>query len=376
MISLPDLLADLVAFRSITPHDAGCQDYLAQILTTLGFECQRMDHAPVSNLFARIGTHEPLFVFAGHTDVVPTGDASQWLSDPFVLHLHEGLLYGRGTADMKGSIAAMVCAAERFLHDNKTFKGSLGFLITSGEEGDDFDRGTPFVMTQLQQQGMLPEYCVVGEPSSQTQIGDVIKIGRRGSLTGQCVFQGKQGHVAYPHLAENPIHTTAQALSQLVQTEWDEGNVHFPPTSLQITHVHAGGDASNVIPGELTVHFNIRYSTEQTAESLMHRVEALFQQHGLKISINWRLNGKPFLTKPGKLLSAATKAIVNQTGRAPELSTSGGTSDARFIAPFGVEVIELGPVNATIHQINECVSLSDLEQLSDMYYAMIKTLIL
>ncbi len=375
MMPIHDLLAELIAFQSLTPHDAGCQDYLARYLEALGFHCQRWDNNPVSNLFARIGTGHPFFLFAGHTDVVPVGDRSKWLADPFVLSAKDGMLYGRGTADMKGSIAAMLCAASRFVHDHQQFTGSLGFLITSGEEGDEFDRGTPYVMTQLHQLNMLPDYCLVGEPSSQTRVGDVIKIGRRGSLTGQFVFHGKQGHVAYPHLAENPIHTTARALSELIQIEWDQGNTHFPPTTLQITHVHAGGDASNVIPGELTLHLNSRYSTEQTAETLMHRIETLFKQHGLAPTIAWRLNGKPFLTEQGRLLTVCIGAITAETGVAPELSTSGGTSDGRFIAPYGVEVIELGPVNATIHQVNECVALADLKQLTELYYVITAGLI-
>ena len=376
MMTIQALLEKLIAFQSITPNDAGCQDYLAHYLAALGFDCQRWDNAPVSNLFARIGTGHPFFLFAGHTDVVPVGDRSKWHSDPFVLHEKDGMLYGRGAADMKGSIAAMLLAVSRLIQEKKQLTGSLGFLITSGEEGDEFDRGTPYVMTQLQQQGMIPDYCLVGEPSSLAHVGDVIKIGRRGSLTGQFVFHGTQGHVAYPHLAQNPIHTTARALSELIQIEWDKGNAHFPPTSLQITHVHAGGEASNIIPGEFTLHFNIRYSTEQTAEAIILRIEALFSHHGLTPTATWRRNGLPFLTQQGPFISHCIDAITAQTGTAPELSTAGGTSDGRFIAPYGVEVIELGPVNATIHQVNECVALVDLEQLSVIYYNLIKSLII
>ena len=339
-------------------------------LQELGFTCQRFDNPPVANFFARFGDQRPLLVFAGHTDVVPVGDISKWHTDPFHLHQQDGMLYGRGTADMKGSLACMLVAASQFVKTHPNFAGSLGFLITSGEEGDDFNLGTPYVMEQLHQQGIRPEFCVVGEPSSSQYVGDVVKIGRRGSLTATLELHGKQGHVAYPHLAENPIHKVGPALVELTTTTWDQGNAHFPPTSLQITQIQSGGHASNIIPGDLTLQFNFRYSTEQTAATLQQAVIACFHRHNLKPTINWRLNGEPFLTTGGRLLDSAIDAIHTHTDKKPELSTSGGTSDGRFIAPYGVEVIELGPVNATIHQVNECVSMTDLDVLTHIYYTL------
>ena len=376
MLNLQAILKTLIAFKSITPTDVGCQDYLIQQLTALGFTCERFDNAPVSNFFARIGDAEPLFVFAGHTDVVPTGDLTQWHSHPFELHVQDKLAFGRGTADMKGSLAAMLIAAEQFIKNHSDFNGSLGFLITSGEEGDDFDKGTPYVMAELAKQNIKPTYCLVGEPSSTSKLGDTLKIGRRGSLTGHFVFEGKQGHVAYPHLAENPIHTLAPALSELVQHTFDTGNEYFPPSTLQITHIESGGEANNIIPGELTLQLNIRYSTEHTATQLMNAIHTHFEKHGLHPKTNWRVNGEPFITQSGKLVHACVDAITKNTKKAPELSTSGGTSDARFIAPFGVEVVELGPINASIHQVNECVDLDDLEKLSIIYYDILKHLLI
>lgn len=366
--SLKELLTKLISFQSITPQDAGCQDYIINILQKLGFTCEKLDNPPVANFFAQIGDGSPLLIFAGHTDVVPVGDLSKWNSDPFILHEKDSFLYGRGCADMKGSLACMLIAAERFLKHHTDFNGRLGFLITSGEEGDDFELGTPYVMQELIKRGIKPDYCIVGEPSSTTQVGDMIKIGRRGSLTGVLQLHGKQGHVAYPHLAENPIHKIAPALLELTNTVWDKGNVHFPPTSLQITRIQAGGQANNIIPGELILHFNFRYCTEQTADVLKQTVHQCFSRHALQPSIQWRLNGEPFLTSSGKLLETCVGVIKQETNLVPELSTSGGTSDGRFIAPYGVELVELGPVNATIHQVNECVALQDLEKLSDIYY--------
>lgn len=369
MLSIQDILEKLISFPSITPFDEGCQDYMISTLETLGFHCQRFDNAPVANFFARIGTSAPCLIFAGHTDVVPVGDIAKWNTEPFWLTEKNGMLYGRGVADMKGSLACMLAVAARFSAAHPTFTGSLGFLITSGEEGDEYHLGTPYVMEQLIAQGIHPDFCIVGEPSSTTHVGDVIKIGRRGSLNAKLTLHGKQGHVAYPHLAQNPIHTISPALAELAATKWDEGNDHFPPTSLQVTHINAGGEANNIIPGELTLHFNIRYSTEQTAEKLKHNIENCFSRHELTPSIDWRLSGEPFLTSKGLLLDKCCEAIQLHTGTPPELSTSGGTSDGRFIAPFGIEVIELGPVNATIHQVNECVLLADLEVLADIYYS-------
>ncbi len=371
MNNLKAHLAKLIACQSITPNDAGCQDYMIDVLTALGFHCERFDNPPVSNFFARLGNDKgPLLLFAGHTDVVPIGERSKWHTDPFTLSQQEGLLYGRGTADMKGSLACMLQAASRFVQNNPHFKGSLGFLITSGEEGDDFNLGTPYVMAQLKKRDIKPTYCLVGEPTSNNKVGDVIKIGRRGSLTGTLLLQGKQGHVAYPHLAENPIHTLSPALLELTTTCWDNGNAHFPPTSLQITHIKAGGEANNIIPGELSLHFNLRYSTEHTSETLKTAVLSCFTRHGLNPSIHWRVNGEPFLTANGQLLEKCIQSIQSETQQQPELSTSGGTSDGRFIAPYGIEVVELGPVNKTIHQVNECVSLADLETLSHLYYSL------
>ncbi len=374
MSTLQSILSELVQLQSITPEDAGCQTYLSRKLTALGFECQRWDNAPVSNLFARIGNTSPFLLFAGHTDVVPVGDEHLWETPPFELIEKKGLLYGRGTADMKGSLAAMFKAAERFLSHTSCFEGSIGFLITSGEEGNDFEKGTPFVMEKLKETGELPHYCIVGEPSSTDETGDTIKIGRRGSLSAEIIFTGKQGHVAYPHLAINPIHLAIKALAELAHTTFDEGNAHFPPTSLQMTHIHAQGHASNIIPGSMAVHLNFRYSTEQTATGLIHHVEKLFSSYELTPKIEWRHNGEPFLTDKGKLLQASIQAIELELGRTPICSTTGGTSDGRFIAPYGVEVIEIGPCNRTIHQVNEHVSLKGLLELEQVYYRIISLL--
>ncbi|MDP1603287.1 MAG: succinyl-diaminopimelate desuccinylase [Legionella sp.] len=376
MNSIKTLLSKLVACPSITPEDAGCQDFMMSFFEKAGFSCQRFDSPPVSNFFARIGTKAPLLVFAGHTDVVPVGNASKWHTDPFELTEIDGIAYGRGVADMKGSLAAMMAMAARFIADYPHFSGSLGFLITSGEEGDLYDKGTPHVMSELQKQGITIDYCIVGEPSSTSHVGDVIKIGRRGSLSGQLELHGKQGHVAYPHLAENPIHRISPALAELCATAWDTGNDYFPPTSFQVTHIHAGGHASNIIPGDLNLHFNFRFSTEQTVESLKAQVNDCFERHALKPTINWRLSGNPFLTSQGILLESSVKAVTSITQQNPVLSTSGGTSDGRFIAPYGIEVVELGPVNATIHQVNECTTLADLEALADIYYAICKEIVL
>lgn len=376
MSTIKEILSKLISFQSVTPNDAGCQDYMIKVLQELGFNCQRFDNPPVANFFAHLGHQHPMLIFAGHTDVVPIGDPAKWHTDPFCLYEQDGMLYGRGSADMKGSLACMLVAAARFVKMHPTFSGSLGFLITSGEEGDDFNRGTPYVMEQLHKLGIQPDFCVVGEPSSNKQVGDVIKIGRRGSLTATIVLHGKQGHVAYPHLAENPIHKIVPVLTELTTTQWDQGNAHFPPTTLQITHIQSGGQASNIIPGELALQFNFRYSTEQTDTSLKYAVQDCFSRHEIEPSITWRLNGKPFLTAKGRLLENCIRAINKVIGHDPELSTSGGTSDGRFIAPYGIEVLELGPVNTTIHQVNECVALADLDLLTNIYYLLCEKLIL
>jgi succinyl-diaminopimelate desuccinylase len=376
MDKLRTVLSQLISFASVTPNDAGCQEFMIDYLEQLGFSCQKLNLGPVANFFACYGHQGPLLVFAGHTDVVPIGEQHQWHTDPFQLTEKEGMLYGRGTADMKGSLAAMLLMSERFVTKHPTFPGRLGFLITSGEEGDDYHLGTPHVMEQLKQQDIQIDYCIVGEPSSTQQVGDVIKVGRRGSLGAKIRINGKQGHVAYPHLADNPIHRVSPALTSLTQTQWDSGNSFFPPTSMQITYLNSGGHAGNIIPGELTIHLNFRFSTEQTEESLKEQVHTLLNQHSIEHSIEWRLSGNPFLTPKGALLESCQIAIKKHRGTEPELSTSGGTSDGRFIAPYGVEVIELGPVNKTIHQVNECVSFEDLLLLEAMYFSICEQLLL
>lgn len=374
--NLEEILAYLVHFPSITPEDASCQEFMIQFLEQAGFVCQRMNCGPVSNFFASYGTSGPLLVFAGHTDVVSVGQLTKWHTDPFVLENKDGMLFGRGVADMKGSLACMLLMAQRFVKTYPTFEGKLGFLITSGEEGEDYAMGTPYVMELLEKQGIHIDYCIVGEPSSSHRVGDVIKIGRRGSLNVTINLHGKQGHVAYPHLADNPIHKISPALAKLVAIQWDHGNDHFPPTTMQMTHLHSGGHATNIIPGELVVHLNFRYSTEQTQNSLKEKVVATFQEYDLNPFFEWHLSGEPFLTAKGALLDHCIEAIREHTGSSPELSTSGGTSDGRFIAPYGVEVVELGPVNATIHQVNECVALSELDQLENIYFSISEKLLI
>ena len=375
MTDIKMLLTQLISFQSITPEDQGCQKFMVQWLEKLGFSCQLMNNGPVSNFFACYGTLGPLLVFAGHTDVVPIGEPEKWLTDPFILADKEGMLYGRGVADMKGSLACMLLMAERYIKTYPSFQGRLGFLITSGEEGCQFDLGTPYVMEQLQAQGIHINYCVVGEPSSTYHVGDVIKIGRRGSLNAKIEIHGKQGHVAYPHLADNPIHRIIPILTEVTTKHWDEGNAYFPPTTMQISYLHSGGHANNIIPGELTFHLNFRYSTEQTQSSLKERVVNIFNQHAINPTIEWHLSGEPFLTERGPLLNSCKQAVLQHTGLNSELSTSGGTSDGRFIAPYGVEVVEVGPVNATIHQVNECVSLADLESLERIYFTICEQLL-
>lgn len=375
MSELKQILSTLIGFPSVTPEDKGCQTYMMDYLKQLGFTCQKLDKSPVENFFACYGHVGPLLVFAGHTDVVPVGEASNWQTDPFVLVEKDGMAYGRGTADMKGSLAAMMVMAKQFVTAHPDVPGRLGFLITSGEEGDHNECGTSYVMQQLIDQGIAIDYCVVGEPSSNKQLGDVIRVGRRGSLSANIQLSGIQGHVAYPHLAKNPIHALSPALAELTSTQWDEGNAYFPPTTMQITYLHSDGQASNVIPGELYLNLNFRFSTEQTQDSLQAAVEGIFKKHELTPKINWFLSGEPFLTQKGHLIDAAKTAIFKHTGLNPELSTSGGTSDGRFIAPYGVEVVELGPINATIHQVNECISLQDLHTLEEIYYSIAEKLL-
>lgn len=370
------LLTQLIAVPSISPHDKGCQDILITRLRQLDFAIEQIPSNAVSNFWARRGSAAPLFVFAGHTDVVPTGAKEQWHTDPFTAAIKNGYLYGRGAADMKGSLAAMIIACETFIQQHPAHTGTIGFIITSGEEGDDYHDGTPVVMQRLAEQNEHIDWCLLGEPSCHQQLGDTIKIGRRGSLTGTITINGKQGHVAYPHLAKNPIHLSCPAIDELVQTQWDEGNEHFPPTSLQISNIQAGTGAGNVIPGTLTFAFNVRYSTEYTYQQLQARISEIFAKHQLDYHIDWLLNGEPFLTPTGKLITAANAAISKVTGLTTELSTSGGTSDGRFIAPYGIEIIELGPCNQTIHQINECVAIADLEQLAMVYLHILKQLLI
>lgn len=339
---------------------------LAERLAKLGFEIQHLRFGEVDNLWARRGTQAPLVVLAGHTDVVPTGPLEKWVFDPFTPTIADGYLYGRGAADMKCSLAAFVVAIEEFLAAHPNHPGSIGLLITSDEEGPALD-GTVKVVEWLQAREEHIDYCLIGEPSCVEHIGDTIKNGRRGSLSGHLKVLGIQGHIAYPHLAKNPIHLFAPALAELATVRWDEGNEFFPPTTFQVSNIKAGTGADNVIPGELEAWFNFRFSTAVTENALREGVAAILDRHGLRYQLEWRLSGQPFLTRPGKLVDAVTRAVKDRVGREPTLSTSGGTSDGRFIAPTGSEVVELGPLNASIHKLNERVSLADLEHLTQIY---------
>ena len=360
------LARELIARPSVTPEDAGCQALLAERLTALGFECSALPFGDVENLWAQWGHEGPLLVFAGHTDVVPPGPREQWQSDPFEAVERDGFLYGRGAADMKGSLAAMVTACEDFLAGGGPAEGRIGFLITSDEEGPARD-GTVKVMQWLAERELAIDYCIVGEPSSSESLGDTIKNGRRGSLNAVLTVRGRQGHVAYPQFADNPIHRALPALAELAARHWDDGNEHFPPSSLQITNVRAGTGATNVIPGDLELWLNFRFSTEQTSEGLRRAVEDCLEKHDVAADLHWDLSGEPFLTAAGALVEASREAIRDVTGIETRLSTSGGTSDGRFIAPYGAEVVELGPVNASIHRVNEHVRIADLERLSAIY---------
>jgi succinyl-diaminopimelate desuccinylase len=355
---------ELVSRPSITPKDEGCQEYMGDILSPLGFKQETMVFEDTTNMWARKGNQQPVFCFAGHTDVVPTGPAAKWKHPPFEPTIENGFIYGRGTADMKGSLAAMLCATERFVKDHPTHKGSIAFLITSDEEGP-FINGTD----TLEARNEKIDYCIVGEPSSTTKTGDVVKNGRRGSLTGDLIVKGVQGHVAYPHLVENPIHAIAPALAELASTKWDEGNEYFPPTSFQVSNIHAGTGAGNVVPGTVEVCFNFRFSTEVSDHELIERVLAVLDKHNVEHEIHWTFNGQPFLTDRGFFVDAVVDSIKEVTGIDTELSTAGGTSDGRFIAPTGAQVIELGPENATIHKLNECVNVENLKALENIYYA-------
>lgn len=362
-----ELAQQLIQRPSVTPLDEGCQQLMAERLTAIGFEHESLFFVDTLNMWSRKGTQSPLFCFAGHTDVVPTGPESAWHLPPFSGLVQDGYLHGRGAADMKGSLAAMIVATERFVTDYPDHRGSIAFLITSDEEGP-FINGTPRVIETLEARNEKINMCLVGEPSSSHKVGDVVKNGRRGSLTGFVKVKGIQGHVAYPQLAKNPIHLVSPALTELSQTQWDKGNEFFPATSFQISNINSGTGAGNVIPGELDLQFNFRFSTEVTADELKSRVVSIFDHHGFDYEINWTLNGLPFLTSAGSLVDATVKAIEHVAHYAPSLQTTGGTSDGRFIAQTGAQVIELGPCNATIHKVNECVSIEDLEKLTDMYY--------
>jgi len=368
-----ELTKALISLPSVTPEDAGCQELMAKRLLACGFNIEVLHYDDTLNMWARRGNGKPVFCFAGHTDVVPTGPVEQWHTPPFEPTVIGETLYGRGAADMKGSLAAMIVATERFLSRFPEPKFDIAYLITSDEEGP-FINGTKRVIETLEARNEKIQWCIVGEPSSSQKAGDVVKNGRRGSLTGHLLVKGIQGHVAYPHLADNPVHRAAAALAELAAEQWDDGNAYFPATSFQIANIHAGTGASNVIPGELNVMFNFRYSTQSTANELQQRVIALLDKHGLNYQLDWILNGLPFLTEQGNLVEATVKAINQVQGFSPRLETTGGTSDGRFIAPTGAQVVELGPCNATIHKINECVSVTDLEQLTKMYEAILEQL--
>ena len=374
-----ELTEELISRASVTPEDGGCLELIAARLGALGFACERMDSGPadfrVSNLWARKAGRpgSRTLVFAGHTDVVPTGPLEQWSSAPFVPSHRDGRLYGRGAADMKTSLAAMVVACEEFLAQHPEPDLSIAFLLTSDEEGPSKD-GTLVVVQQLQAREEPLHYCIVGEPTSVDQLGDMIKNGRRGTLSGKLKVKGVQGHIAYPHLARNPIHQFAPALAELAATEWDRGNQHFPPTSWQVSNIHGGTGAGNVIPGELVVDFNFRFSTESTAEGLKQRLVAVLQRHGLEHELSWTLGGEPFLTPQGSLVEAMRTAIEARTGVSAELSTTGGTSDGRFIARICEQVVEFGPINASIHKIDEHVNQADIEPLKDIYKGVLERL--
>lgn len=370
-----DLLQQLVRQRSVTPDDAGCQDIVARRLKPLGFTLESMRCGEVNNLWARHGQAKPLICFAGHTDVVPTGPLEQWQSDPFEPSLREGKLYGRGAADMKSSIAAFVCAAEEFVAAHPQHQGSIALLLTSDEEGPAVD-GTVRVVEMLKARGELLDYCIVCEPTSVDALGDTIKNGRRGSLSGTLVVKGKQGHIAYPHLAKNPIHLAAPAIAELTTTKWDSGNAFFPSTALQISNIHGGTGAANIIPGSIEIQFNFRYSTASKPDELQSRVHAILDRHGLDYELRWLHSAAPFLTPEGELIDAMRGAVRAVTGIDPQLSTSGGTSDGRFIIDICTQVAEFGPVNASIHQLNEHIDVDAPDVLKSIYRQVLERLLL
>ena len=368
------LAMELIGRASVTPDDKGCQELMISLLEPLGFKVERLRFGEVDNFWLRKGTEAPVIAFAGHTDVVPTGPEAKWDNPPFEPAIIDGMLHGRGAADMKGSLAAMVIACEDFLAEHPNHKGSIAFLITSDEEGP-AKNGTVKVIEHLEARNEKIDWCLVGEPSSTERVGDIVKNGRRGSMHGLLSIRGIQGHVAYPHLAKNPVHEVALAIADLTGEEWDQGNEFFPPTSFQIWQIHAGTGATNVIPGECQVNFNFRFSPEVTDHSLQQRVLDILDSHTLGYDIEWQISGQPFLTRPGKLVDACQTAIMAETGINTRLSTSGGTSDGRFIAPTGAQVVELGPVNATIHKVNECVKAEDLDTLHRIYKGILAELL-
>lgn len=368
------LAQDLISRRSVTPDDQGCQELLISRLEPLGFKIERMRFGDVDNFYARRGNTGPLLVFAGHTDVVPTGPVDQWHTPPFEPTIKDGMLYGRGAADMKTSLAAFITAIEDFVAAHPDHPGSIGLIITSDEEGIAIN-GTVKVVETLKARNELIDYCIVGEPTSSKVVGDMIKNGRRGSLSGKLTVKGIQGHIAYPHLVKNPIHMAAPAIKALADTVWDAGNEYFPPTSWQISNIHGGTGATNVVPGEVEILFNFRFSTASTAENLKERVHAILDSHQLDYDLAWELSGKPFLTPKGSLVTAISAAIEQAFGVTPELSTSGGTSDGRFIADIAAQIVEFGPLNATIHKLNECVAVADIEPLQQAYKLTLEALL-
>jgi succinyl-diaminopimelate desuccinylase len=369
-----DLTLDLIARNSVTPADAGCQQVMCDRLAAAGFTIEPLRFGNVENFWAKRGHDSPVLCFAGHTDVVPTGPLEEWRSNPFVPTIRDGLLYGRGAADMKSGLAAMVTAVEAFVAECPRHRGSIAFLVTSDEEGPSVD-GTKRVVEHLNARHERIDWCIVGEPSSESDIGDTIKIGRRGSFSGRLTVHGVQGHVAYPQLAENPVHTLAPALAELTSRRWDEGNEHFQPTTFQISNLNAGTGAPNVIPGELKARFNLRYSPVQTLDGLKEIVEGILRKHGIRYTLEWYLSGEPFYTPPGPLSNGAIAAVEQVAGRKPKLSTGGGTSDGRFIAPMGAQVVELGVVNSTIHKVNECVRVADIDTLHAIYLQTLRNLL-
>lgn len=368
------LTAELIRRPSVSPEDKGCLDIIGERLAKVKFNNERIDFAPVANLWAKHGNGHPVLCFAGHTDVVPSGPREEWHTDPFEPVIRDGTMYGRGAADMKSGLAAMTVAAERFIAKHPNHRGTLAFLLTSDEEGPSVD-GTRRVMQVLESRPEKIDWCVVGEPSSGDKLGDTVKIGRRGSLSGKLTVHGVQGHVAYPHLAENPVHLIAPALAELASREWDKGNTYFQPTTFQISNLSAGTGAPNVIPGELKARFNIRFSTEQSVEKIQGTITEILDRHKVNYTLEWFVSGLPFFTEPGPLSEATQQAVKEFTGLTPVLSTTGGTSDGRFIAPTGASVVELGVLNATIHKVNECVRIADVDTLSLMYERMMELLL-